>query len=293
MSRPETFTPPPGTYARPLSTARGDFAALVGGPASGPVRGTALLLPGFTGSKEDFIALLRPLADAGYRTVAVDGRGQHETPGPREDESAYARAELAGDVLAQAAALGPAPVHLLGHSFGGLVARTAVVTDPAPFASLTLMASGPAAVSASQQQRVTLLRDALGAFDMAQVWEALQAFEAAAGAVPRGDEEDLRRRWMNTSPAQLLAAGRQLCDEPDGIDALAPVAPPTHVLSGEEDEAWPVPLLDAMAARLSAARTVIAGAGHSPNTDRPLETSAALAAFWDGVPDRRTDDHAA
>ncbi|MFI7009138.1 alpha/beta fold hydrolase [Streptomyces sp. NPDC050145] len=285
MSRPETFTPPPGTRARTLRTARGDFAALTGEPASGPLRGTALLLPGFTGSKEDFIALLLPLAEAGYRTVAVDGRGQHESAGPRDDEAPYAGAELARDVLAQAAALGPAPVHLLGHSFGGLVARAAVVADPAPFASLTLMASGPAAVSASQQRRVAMLRDALAVYDMGQVWEAIQALEAAEGPVePRGDEDDLRRRWMNNSPAQLIAAGRQLCTEPDGVEALAPVAPPVHVVSGEEDDAWPVPLLDDMAARLKAERTVVADAGHSPNTDRPLETAAALAAFWDRHP---------
>jgi pimeloyl-ACP methyl ester carboxylesterase len=288
MSRPETFTPPPGTQAGPLATARGDFAALTGGPLPGrPVRGTALLLPGFTGSKEDFVGLLVPLAAAGYRAVAVDGRGQHETPGPRADEAPYARAELARDVLAQAAALGPGPVHLLGHSFGGLVARTAVVTDPAPFASLTLMASGPAAVSASQQQRVKLLRDALTVLDMAQVWEAMQELEG--DAEPRGDEADLRRRWLNNSPAQLVAAGRQLCEEPDGVEALAAVAPPVHVVSGEEDDAWPVPLLDAMAARLGAQRTVIAGAGHSPNTDRPRETAAALAAFWNHI----TPGHAA
>src|SRR4051812_23151288 len=116
MSRPPTFTPPPGTRAHVLSTARGDFAALVGEPATGPVRGTALLLPGFTGSKEDFIALHGPLSAAGYRSVAVDGRGQYETAGPEDDERPYAQAELARDVLAQAAALGPARIHLLGHS---------------------------------------------------------------------------------------------------------------------------------------------------------------------------------
>lgn len=53
------------------------------------------------------------------------------------------------------------------------------------------------------------------------------------------------------------------------------------MLSGERDDTWPVQLLDSMAVRLSARRTVIAGAEHSPNTDRPQETAAALAEFWD------------
>ena len=33
------------------------------------VRGTALLVAGYTGSKEDFAPLLAPLAEAGYRVV--------------------------------------------------------------------------------------------------------------------------------------------------------------------------------------------------------------------------------
>ncbi|MEV5612032.1 alpha/beta hydrolase [Streptomyces sp. NPDC052225] len=285
MSRPPTFTPPPGTRAHRLATARGEFAALIGEPERGPVRGTALLLPGFTGSKEDFIALHAPLGAAGYRTVAVDGRGQYESKGPADDESPYAQGELAQDVLAQAAALDAGPVHLLGHSLGGLIARAAVLLDPAPFATLTLMASGPGPVTEPQQQRVKLLRDALAALDMAQVWEAIQALETPEDVADvRGDEEDLRRRWLANSPAQLIATGRQLCEEPDRVAELAAVTPPVHVLSGERDDAWPVPQLDAMAERLGAERTLITGAEHSPNTDRPLETAAALAAFWDRHP---------
>ena len=60
--------------------------------------------------------MLQPLAAAGYRGVAVDGRGQYESPGP-DSQGAYAQVELAKDVLAQAAALG-GRMHLLGHSLG-------------------------------------------------------------------------------------------------------------------------------------------------------------------------------
>ncbi|MER5438863.1 alpha/beta hydrolase [Streptomyces sp. NPDC002790] len=289
MSRPATFTPPPGTRAHRLRTARGDFAALTGEPTEGPVRGTALLLPGFTGSKEDFIELHAPLSAAGYRTVAVDGRGQYESEGPKDDERPYRQGELARDVLAQAAALqadaGTGRVHLLGHSLGGLVARAAAIEDPAPFASLTLMSSGPAAVAPPQQERAKLLQDALAALDMAQVWEAIQGLDAPEDAADlRGDGEDLRRRWMRNSPAQLIATAGQLRTEPDRVDELAALGLAIHVLSGERDDTWPVPVLDAMAARLGAERTVVTGAEHSPNTDQPRTTAAALAAFWDRHP---------
>ncbi|GGX56782.1 alpha/beta hydrolase [Streptomyces minutiscleroticus] len=288
MSRPPTFVPPAGARAYRLATARGGFAVVDAPAAPGvAVKGTALLLPGFTGSKEDFIGLHEPLAAAGYRTVAVDGRGQYETPGPADDEAPYAQEELARDVLAQAAAVGDGPLHLVGHSFGGLVARAAVLLEPDAFVSLTLMSSGPAEISPPQQQRVKLLRDVLAVMDMARVWEAIQALDTPEDAddldAGLDDRADLRRRWLATSPAQLVAAGRQLCAEPDRVPALAALPLPKHVLSGERDDTWPVPLLDDMAVRLRARRTVVRGAEHSPNTDRPLETAEALAAFWDSV----------
>ncbi|MEU1019403.1 alpha/beta hydrolase [Streptomyces sp. NPDC005900] len=305
MSRPPTFTPPPCATRRTLHTARGDFAVLDALPPAGTeVSGTALLLPGFTGSKEDFIALLAPLAAAGYRAVAVDGRGQYETPGP-DDESAYAQAELAQDVLAQAAALpetaAPSQAaegkpHLLGHSLGGQIARAAALLAPGAFASLTLMSSGPAAIVPAQQTRAKMLADALTALSMEVVWEAMRAMEPpppqdadTGGARTDGgdDSEALRARWLRHNPAQLIATGRQLSMEPDRVAELAAVPLPKHVISGERDDTWPVPLLDDMARRLDAHRTVIHGAEHSPNTDRPEKTAAALIAFWDGLTPRR------
>ncbi|MFE1439307.1 alpha/beta fold hydrolase [Streptomyces sp. NPDC058739] len=286
MSNPPTLNPPPGARSYRLRTARGDFAVVDHDAAPGVApKGVALLLPGFTGSKEDFNLLHEPLAARGYRTVAVDGRGQFESGGP-DDESAYAQQELALDVLAQAAALdGGDPLHLLGHSLGGQIARAAVLLDHSPFASLTLMASGPARISPSQQERVRLLHDALAVMTMAEVWEAIQAMGApedvGGPAVGTGSTDHLRRRWLGHTPAQLLATGRQLCTEPDRVDELAALPLPFHVLSGDVDDTWPVPLLDEMAVRLAARRTVVADADHSPNVDRPLPTAEALAAFWD------------
>ncbi|MFR9798462.1 alpha/beta fold hydrolase [Streptomyces sp. MS06] len=286
MTTSTVFTPPPGARARRLTTSRGEFAVVeMPVPAGVEERGVVLLLPGYTGSKEDFGLLQGPLADHGYRTVAVDGRGQNESEG-RDDEAAYARPELARDVLAQAAAVGTR-VHLLGHSLGGQIARAAVLLDHTPFRSLTLMASGPARISDSQQQRVRLLREALTALTQVEVWEAIRAMgppeEVGGPAGGIGDQAQLRRRFLNTRPAQLLATGRQLCAEPDRVGELAAVPLPFHVLSGARDDTWPLPLLDEMSTRLRARRTVVPGAEHSPNADQPLPTARALAAFWDGL----------
>ncbi|WNI22601.1 alpha/beta hydrolase [Streptomyces sp. ITFR-16] len=281
MSRPPTFIPPSCARARALRTPRGDFAVLDAVPSAEP-RGTVLLLPGFTGSKEDFVALLQPLAEAGYRAVAVDGRGQYESEGTDRQES-YAQDELARDVLAQTAALGlgDGALHLLGHSLGGQIGRAAVLLDAAPFRSLTLMSSGPAEVVQEQKIKLKILGDALATMTMDDVWTAMRAFDPPAEADTDG--EDLRRRWLRHRPAQLIATGRQLAVEPDRVAEVAATGLPVHVISGERDDVWPVPVLDDMAVRLGARRTRIEGAEHSPNTDRPEPTAAALVSFWDSL----------
>lgn len=284
MSKPPTLTLPPAARAYRLATDRGEFAVHEAVPA-GPARATALLVPGYTGSKEDFIGLLGPLSAAGYRVVAVDGRGQHESGGPRA-HAPYALEELARDVLAQTAALGAAgPVHLLGHSLGGLIVRAAVVRDPAPYASLTLLSSGPGAVCEDQKGRTKLLVAALEAMgdDMAGIWAAMRAMDPR-DAPPESPAlvAFLRDRWMGTVPEQLVVTGRALIDEPDRLDELVAAAPGLAklVLSGASDPVWPLSEMDGMASRLGAARVVIPGTEHSPNAEDPVATAAALVAFW-------------
>jgi pimeloyl-ACP methyl ester carboxylesterase len=260
--------------ARRLSTRRGEFAVLDAAPA-GPAVGTALLVPGFTGSKEDFIALLGPLTDAGYRTVAVDGRGQYQTPGAGH-RSGYRLGALAEDVLAQAAAL-DGEVHLLGHSLGGLISRGAVLRDAGPFRSLTLLSSGPGRLARGPRWRVRLLARGLPVLGQRAVWRLTNPRPGAPGDEVHGF---LERRWLATDPGQLRGTGRTLRYEPDRVGLLAASGVPVHVVSGERDGAWPVEWMDDMARRLGAGRTVIKGAEHSPNAEQPAATAAALLDFW-------------
>ncbi|HEX4287641.1 MAG TPA: alpha/beta fold hydrolase, partial [Trebonia sp.] len=104
MSTPTSLELPEGTRRATIETARGSFAALDALPAAGPCElGTALLVPGYTGSKEDFIAILGQLAAAGRRVIAIDLRGQYQTAGP-DDPAGYEVAELGADVTAVAEA---------------------------------------------------------------------------------------------------------------------------------------------------------------------------------------------
>ncbi|MCU1594148.1 MAG: alpha/beta hydrolase fold protein, partial [Frankiales bacterium] len=144
MSAVDNSPLPEGISVRPLDIPGGPLASLDAAPQGQHV-GTILMVPGFTGSKEDFRFVLEPLAQQGFRAVAIDQRGQFESKGPNEP-GAYTIDAHGSDLLAAVASLGDGPVHLVGHSFGGLVSRDAVLKDPSQFRSLVLMDSGPAAL---------------------------------------------------------------------------------------------------------------------------------------------------
>lgn len=241
----------------------------------------ALLIPGYTGSKEDFAPLLRPLGEAGFAATAIDLPGQFESPGPA-DPADYTPDRLAGIVGEVAGSLGE-QVHLLGHSFGGLVARAAVLGDPKRYASLVLMCSGPGGIGGTRRRMIEELEPVLLTSGMAAVYAASRAaYRAQAGYVepPPPLAAFLERRFLAGAPAMLLGMGRALREEPDRVTDLAAVAPPTLVLYGANDDAWPPAVQDRMAERLGATRRVIERAAHSPAVENPPATAAALIEFW-------------
>jgi pimeloyl-ACP methyl ester carboxylesterase len=260
----------------------GPLAALDTGPGEW---GTVLLVAGFTGSKEDFAPLLDLLADVGLRAVAIDQRGQFESPGP-EDPGQYTVAELAADVAAVARQLragSAGPLHLLGHSFGGLVTRAAVLAEPALFDSLTLLGSGPAHLTgprADLLEHLSPLLEAGGVQLVNDTLEQLAMTDPRAQAVPAPTQEFLRRRFLANSPAGLRGMADAMLAEPDRVAELAATGVPVLVAHGVADDAWSPAAQAEMAARLGARHEVIAHAVHSPAIENPARTCAVLLSFW-------------
>ena len=264
----------------------GPLAALVTGGSA--TRGTALLVAGYTGSKEDFAPLLAPLAAAGVRAVAIDQRGQYESPGP-DDPGRYGVAELACDLLAVGRALRAdvgGPVHLVGHSFGGLVARAAVVTDPTLFASLTLLGSGPSRLTGRRAELLDHLAPLLEAGGVELVhatMEQLAMTDPRAQAVPEATRRFLATRFLRNAAAGLRGMADAMLTEPDRVAELAAAGVPVLVAHGEADDAWLPSVQADMARRLGARHEVIDGSIHSPAVENPPRTGAVLLDFWASV----------
>ena len=282
MSTPRSLQLHPCVARVTIESPFGPVAALRATP-DGTSRGTVLLLPGFTGSKEDFLAVLEPLARAGWVAVAVDQRGQHETVGPDDDPRAYALDGFAHEAVATGRVLvGPdGALHLVGHSFGGLVAQAATLHDPALVRSLTLLCSGPGALPESEHDELALFENALPLLGHATVWDALRERGAVSlDDVPPEIADFVADRFLANSTGSLVGIARILSSAPDRGDDLAATGVAVQVVHGENDDAWPQDQQAELAHRLGAPLHVIAQAGHSPNVDQPEALAAVLDAFF-------------
>ncbi len=204
-------------------------------------RGVVLLVPGFTGSKEDFGGFLPLLAARGWEAWSYSQRGQADSAAPPGVEN-YTLALFASDVVAVAEQIGAGrPVHLLGHSFGGVVARAAAILSPGSFSDLTMLCSGPHGWAGRLEREATAIRSRGSA-----AW------------------------WNEDNPHTVGRPDAELIG--GGIDVL--------VAHGAADLAWPQEWQAAMAFLLDGAYEIIPDAAHSPQLENPAATASVLDAFW-------------
>jgi len=248
--------------------------------ASGTEIGVVHLVHGFTGSKEDFWELAPLIAQHGYRVIAHDHRGQNQSGHVAADE--YTLPLIASDAREVERVLGIVQPHVLGHSFGGLVAREMVLQFPSDFVSLTLLCTGPGRVS-PLADGIKRMQAFLRSRTMAEAWTQLMANpDPSIPVQPDSDPESVySRRWNNSDSASVIAQVDILCNEPDRVDALAATGIACHVVYGEFDDAWPLAEQDLMAQRLNAPRSIIPAAGHCPNEQFPQVTADVLTTYWD------------
>ena len=231
-----------------------------------------VLVPGVTGSKEDFILMMPLLAAAGYRVESFDMAGQYESgaAGPENltpPRKRYDHELFIADLLSVLDA-GSAPVHVLGYSFAGTVAQLAFAQRPELFASLTLLSTPPEPGQGFRGVKrlgpfTGLATGRVGAALM--IWGVKNNFTH----VPPGRLDFVRARFAHTRRAAVRDIISLMKQAPDVRPLLAASALPKLVAVGEHD-LWPSRLHREFAESIGAGLAVYA-TGHSPCETAPHE----------------------
>lgn len=258
----------------PVGAVSDVFAAPSGGLArvamgSGE-RGRVVLVPGATGSKEDFTLMLPLLADAGYRVEAFDLAGQYESyrAGPERlsPPRRHYDYDLFVDDLVAVLEDGATPAHVLGYSFAGLVGQVALARRSDLFASLTLLSTPPATGNVFRGIKrigrlTSLATPRRGATLM------LWGIRNNLNGVPPRRLEFVRARFALTRRESVDDMVGLMMHMPDVVDRLRDAGVPLLSAVGSHD-LWPTSQHRAYAVRIGAGFAVY-DTGHSPCETAP------------------------
>jgi pimeloyl-ACP methyl ester carboxylesterase len=265
---------PPETERWTIDAPSGPLAAVGMGPVDG-VR--ILLVPGMSGSKEDFVLMMPLMAASGYRVEAFDMAGQYESyaAGPENlrPPGAHYTLELFVDDLLAVLRSAATPVHVLGYSFAGTVGAQAAIIHPELFASLTLLSAPPLHGQALRGFKV------LGPISPVVPGRAVgRPFIAALRHNVHHAPED-RARFVTArfdltradSIGDMLALMKRTPD----LDAqLRATGIPLLIVAGTDD-VWRDGLHGEYARRVGA-RLVLLDSGHSPCETAPNQVTRAM-----------------
>ncbi|MGN6427517.1 alpha/beta hydrolase [uncultured Leifsonia sp.] len=241
-----------------------------------PADPRVVLVPGVTGSKEDFYLLAPILVAAGYYVQSYDLAGQYESAeaGPVPGGH-YTYELLVADFLAFLVDGGPA--HVLGYSFAGILAQLALVERPDLFRTLTLLTTPPEPGQSFRGVRIIgwlswFLGGRQGAGLM--IWGIV----TNKNKVPPSRLAFVRSRFDLTRRSSVDDIVGLMRRVPDVRDAVAASGVPILVATGDHD-LWPTHLHAANAERLGA-RLAVYRTGHSPCETAPHQLGRDMVALF-------------
>lgn len=235
-----------------------------------PAHPRVVLVPGATGSKEDFALMLPILAQAGYFVQSFDLAGQYQSQAAG-DQSTYTYQLFIDDLIAFLESGGPA--HLLGYSFAGTIAQLVAVHRPDLLLSLALLTTPPSSGNVFESMRWL---GRLAPFTSARRGAALMIWGIVTNKnrVPPRRLQFVRARFALTSQRSVEEIVGLMMRSPDMRSRVRDLPLPKLVAAGSRD-LWPLSAHERYAGDIHAEFRVYP-TGHSPSETTPHQLSADL-----------------
>lgn len=259
--------PPVGSKSWRFSAPSGELAVVSVGDPQHP---RVVLVPGATGSKEDFALMLPLLAQAGFFVQSFDLAGQYESHAAGAD-TAYSYELFVGDLVAFLEA--GAPAHLLGYSFAGTVAQLVAVRRPDLVLSLALLTTPPGVGNVFTSMK-WLGRIAPFASPHRGAGLMIWGIVTNKNRVPPRRLQFVRARFALTSRRSVDEIVGLMMATPDLRSGVRALTVPKLVAAGSHD-LWPLTAHERYARDIDADFRAYA-TGHSPSETTPHQLTADL-----------------
>lgn len=229
------------------------------------IRGTGpcvLFIHGIGADLKHPLGIFNTAVPQHFTVLAYDPRGIGESDSPA---GPYTIADLADDAAELAAVVGWDRYHVLGTSFGGMVAQELALRHPAAVDKLVLGVTNAGGANAGPRvdnlhELSTIEKLRLSDIRQDAAWaaanpEKVAAFEAQSRAMTDAMRADPKL-------AAGFAAQAQAVIIHDTFDRLPQITAPTLVFAGRYDGSNPPERTKAMADRISGARYELLESGH-------------------------------
>ena len=253
------------------------WASVAAGPRDAPL---LVLVHGFTGSKENWLPLMRELSRS-HRVIAVDLPGWGESD--RLAGADYGPVAQAARLAAFIKALPQAPELVVGHSMGGQIVGLLAARHPETAPRIVLMSSAGVRYEENAFANAVLAGDnPFQVTNRAELKRYLGIVFADPPFVPWPASEALvRRRRADADFEQRVLDGIGRGPDAFALEAeLGNISAPTLLLWCREDKVIDISAAEVFAKGLPQSRTVIlSGCGHMPMMAQPRNVAEALRDF--------------
>lgn len=235
-----------------------------------------LLLHGIGSASRSMRSLAERLAIR-HRVIAWDAPGYAGSVDPTAPPGmdGYARA-----ALAVARRSGGVPVHIVGVSWGGVIATRAALLEPSSVRSLVLIDSTRGSGADPVKAAGMLTRARQLATDGADEFAATRAPGLLSDGASLALVEEVRRTMATSIRLPGYGWAAESMAETDHTAGLAAIGSPTLVIVGIEDRVTPPEESRTIAESIPGARLeLVAGAGHLSNQERPDAVAALILGF--------------